>query len=207
MEDHAPPENEKGRAALRRGTTRPRNRRNRHRNRWRLTDSEVVSNLRRRHLSWLSFCDRVLASLEFVPRRAFWEIRHRRDAIQTELQRISSDSLALSKNDQPPVQWLKILVQVPVPIQAIYSSGGENVLALIGVQARSKDEWDQTRRDCCCLIWSLLTSILWHLRRCACRGFQVVRAKPLGASKSSTTPTLNWRQSHCFEKAKGYWRP
>jgi hypothetical protein len=45
-----------------------------------------------------------------------------------------------------PEKWLKILVQLPLPIAAIYSSGGESIHALIRVDARSKVHWDQLMR-------------------------------------------------------------
>ena len=37
-----------------------------------------------------------------------------------------------------PELWLKILVQLPIPIVAIYSSGKKSVHALIKVDARDK---------------------------------------------------------------------
>ena len=41
-----------------------------------------------------------------------------------------------------PCDWLAVLVQVPLPISAIYSSGGRSVHALVRVDAESKAHWD-----------------------------------------------------------------
>jgi hypothetical protein len=45
-----------------------------------------------------------------------------------------------------PEIWLKILVQLPPPISAIYTSGGKSIHALIRVDADSKAHWDQMAR-------------------------------------------------------------
>jgi hypothetical protein len=39
--------------------------------------------------------------------------------------------------------WLRILVQLHLPISAIYTSGGRSVHALYRIDASSKTEWDQ----------------------------------------------------------------
>ena len=50
------------------------------------------------------------------------------------------------ESDQAPVdQWLRALVQLPLPIAAIYTSGGRSVHALARVDARNKGEWDAVR--------------------------------------------------------------
>jgi len=41
--------------------------------------------------------------------------------------------------------WLAALVQMPLPIVAIYTSGGRSIHALIRVNAGSKQEWDEIR--------------------------------------------------------------
>jgi hypothetical protein len=50
----------------------------------------------------------------------------------------------LESDCQPVDQWLKILVQLPLPIVSITSSGGKSLHALIRVDATSKSNWDQT---------------------------------------------------------------
>ena len=46
----------------------------------------------------------------------------------------------------PMAEWLRLLVQLPLQIVAIYTSGGRSVHALVRVDAASKAEWD-TQRD------------------------------------------------------------
>src|SRR5689334_21353738 len=39
-------------------------------------------------------------------------------------------------------QWLSVLAQLPMPIAAIYTSGGKSIHALVKIDAASKVEWD-----------------------------------------------------------------
>ena len=58
---------------------------------------------------------------------------------------IKSFRFAVLESDcQPLEQWLRILVQLPLPIVSITSSGGKSLHALIRVDASSKLDWDQT---------------------------------------------------------------
>jgi hypothetical protein len=50
----------------------------------------------------------------------------------------------LESDCKPTDQWLKILVQLPLPIVSITSSGGKSLHALVRVDASSKSNWDQT---------------------------------------------------------------
>jgi hypothetical protein len=52
----------------------------------------------------------------------------------------------LESDCQPPEQWLKILVQLPLPIVSITSSGGKSLHALLRVEAQSKASWDELVR-------------------------------------------------------------
>ena len=49
----------------------------------------------------------------------------------------------LESDCQPLNQWLRILVQLPLPIVSITSSGGKSLHALVRVDATSKANWDQ----------------------------------------------------------------
>jgi len=51
--------------------------------------------------------------------------------------------VVLESDCQPTAQWLRILVQIKLPILSIVSSGGKSLHALCRINASSKDEWDQ----------------------------------------------------------------
>jgi hypothetical protein len=69
---------------------------------------------------------------------------------QQKMSRRSEESIkafryaVLESDCQPAEQWLKILVQLPLPIVSITSSGGKSLHALVRVDATSKSNWDQT---------------------------------------------------------------
>lgn len=53
--------------------------------------------------------------------------------------------LVLESDVADPAQWLACLVQLPLQISAIYSSGGKSIHALVRVDADSKQAWDAIR--------------------------------------------------------------
>ena len=54
----------------------------------------------------------------------------------------------LMESDEVAVEdWLKILIQLPLPIAAVYLSGGKSVHALVRVDADSKSDYDEGRRQ------------------------------------------------------------
>jgi len=58
---------------------------------------------------------------------------------------VKSFRFAVLESDcQPLEQWLRILLQLPLPIVSITSSGGKSLHALVRVCARSKLHWDET---------------------------------------------------------------
>lgn len=59
--------------------------------------------------------------------------------------------------DNPGIHelWLNFLAQLPLPVVAIYTSGGKSVHALVRVTAGTKDEWDRYRR----LVLGLFTKL------------------------------------------------
>lgn len=50
--------------------------------------------------------------------------------------------LVLENDVAPMAQWLRLLVQLPLQIVAIYTSGGRSVHALVRLDVASKAEWD-----------------------------------------------------------------
>jgi hypothetical protein len=68
---------------------------------------------------------------------------------QQKMSRRSEESITefryavLESDCQPLEQWLRILVQLPLPIVSITSSGGKSLHALVRVKATSKANWDQ----------------------------------------------------------------
>jgi hypothetical protein len=54
--------------------------------------------------------------------------------------------VVLESDCQPLEQWLRILVQLKLPIVSIVSSGGKSLHALARVDASSKEDWDQKVR-------------------------------------------------------------
>jgi len=53
--------------------------------------------------------------------------------------------LVLESDDAPAKLWVKALIQLKLPIAAIYTSGGKSIHALVRVDAASKGEFDQAR--------------------------------------------------------------
>jgi hypothetical protein len=50
------------------------------------------------------------------------------------------------ESDKAPEQlWLRMLVQAPLPIAAIYTSGGRSIHTLVRVDQPSKEAWDQLK--------------------------------------------------------------
>ncbi len=50
--------------------------------------------------------------------------------------------LVLESDEANPALWLAALAQLPLPISAIYTSGGKSIHALVRLDARSKKDWD-----------------------------------------------------------------
>lgn len=48
----------------------------------------------------------------------------------------------LESDSVPEEQWLKVLMKLPVPIVAIYTSGGKSLHALVRIDAGDKPTWD-----------------------------------------------------------------
>jgi hypothetical protein len=55
--------------------------------------------------------------------------------------------LVLESDEAPAELWMRALVQLPIPIVAVYTSGGRSIHALARVDASCKEEWDALRDD------------------------------------------------------------
>ena len=55
--------------------------------------------------------------------------------------------LVLESDEAPAAEWLRALVMLPLPIVAVYTSGGRSIHALARVDASSKETWDFLRDD------------------------------------------------------------
>ncbi len=55
--------------------------------------------------------------------------------------------MVLESDEAPPELWLRALVMLPLPIVAVYTSGGRSIHALARVDAGSKEAWDFLRDD------------------------------------------------------------
>ena len=51
--------------------------------------------------------------------------------------------LVLESDRANPAHWLAVLAQMPLPIAAIYTSGGKSTHALVRLGAESKAHWDE----------------------------------------------------------------
>ena len=59
----------------------------------------------------------------------------------------SWDWFVLESDEADESDWLKFLSKVPLPIAAIYTSGGRSYHALVKIGAKSKAEWDVLRDE------------------------------------------------------------
>jgi hypothetical protein len=55
--------------------------------------------------------------------------------------------LLVESDHAEPCDWLAALVQMPLPIAAVYTSGGRSIHALVRVDAGSKSHWDEIASD------------------------------------------------------------
>lgn len=54
--------------------------------------------------------------------------------------------MLLESDKAPPRDWLGFIVQVPLKIEALYTSGGRSIHALVRVDCRTKKEWDAEKQ-------------------------------------------------------------
>jgi hypothetical protein len=77
-----------------------------------------------------------------------WNPRQNKQSRRSEEAITSWRYWVIESDEAPKDLWLKALVQLPLPIAAIYDSGGDSIHALALVNAASKAEWDRiVRKD------------------------------------------------------------
>lgn len=54
--------------------------------------------------------------------------------------------MLLESDEAPARDWLGFIVQAPLKIEALYTSGGRSVHALVRVDCRTKAEWDEEKK-------------------------------------------------------------
>lgn len=82
-----------------------------------------------------------------------WEVNHKAGGFdedkkwtrRSECNVTSWRYFVLESDTVLPRDWLRVLVNLPLPIAAIYSSGGRSIHALVRFPCVSKGEWDATR--------------------------------------------------------------
>ena len=75
-----------------------------------------------------------------------WNPRDKKESRRSEESVVSWRYLVVESDNAPADLWLKVLVQLPLRISAIYSSGGSSIHALVRVDAESKAAWDEIVR-------------------------------------------------------------
>lgn len=53
--------------------------------------------------------------------------------------------MVLESDEADPRDWLRLVVSLPLPIAAMYESGGRSIHTLVRVDCRSKPDWDRLR--------------------------------------------------------------
>lgn len=71
--------------------------------------------------------------------------QNNKDSRRSEESILSWRYIVIESDKVPEEQWLSIIVQLPLRISAIYSSGGKSIHALVRVDAASKQDWDAKR--------------------------------------------------------------
>lgn len=83
----------------------------------------------------------------FNPRQMKWSRRSEES--------VTAWRYAVLECDHKPAEkwlpvWWRVLLQLPIPIVAVYTSGGKSIHALAWAGAKSKDEWDRRIREPSC---------------------------------------------------------
>lgn len=93
----------------------------------------------------------------------------------------------LESDTVPEEQWLKVLIKLPLPIVAIYTSGGRSLHALVRIDAGDKLTWDMMVRGRSTTTFQRRTSLM----DLVC---------PLGADANALTAVRLTRLPFCFRE-------
>jgi hypothetical protein len=77
-----------------------------------------------------------------VDGKYYWNPRQQKQSRRSEEAVTSWRYLVIESDQAPTAHWLRALVQLPLPIVAIYSSGGKSIHSLVRIDAESKAHWD-----------------------------------------------------------------
>jgi hypothetical protein len=87
-------------------------------------------------------CSGVWYLIQPVDGEFHWNPREGKISRRSE-ESVSAWRYAVIESDSAdPAQWLRALVQFPLPIAAVYTSGGKSIHALVRIDAPSKADWD-----------------------------------------------------------------
>jgi hypothetical protein len=104
------------------------------------THGQSLEHMRKGHESVWYLCNPADGKYHWNPRYQKWSRRSEESITAWRFCVLESDSV---RKDL----WLKAVVQLPIPIVAIYDSGGSSIHVLVLINASSKAEWDTIVRE------------------------------------------------------------
>jgi hypothetical protein len=95
---------------------------------------------------WVNVYKRLAKNGDRVDGEYHWNPREQKESRRSE-EAVTAWRYAVIESDKAPLDlWLKLLVQLPLRISAIYTSGGSSIHALVRIDAESKSDWDEIVR-------------------------------------------------------------
>jgi hypothetical protein len=104
------------------------------------THGQSLDHMQKGHQNVWFLCNPCDGKFHWNPRYQKWSRRSEESITSWRFCVLESDSV---RKDL----WLKAIVQLPLPIVAIYDSGGSSIHVLVLINAASKAEWDTIVRD------------------------------------------------------------
>jgi len=106
----------------------------------------------------------------------------------------------LESDEAPLRDWLGFIVQAPLPIEALYTSGGRSVHALVRVNCATAEAWQQQKRD---LMPFLMGSLMFGADRGTWSCVRLTRLPGclrLGKMVTSTKPGPGGRELKSYQR-------